>query len=223
MSESATPEPSPDADPRLRTVRVVAKCLLFVTFALAVWAVVWFVQSVVAVDRKQDQSSCMDHLRLWGGVFLGRARQTGEFPVDDDIRLLFELYRQDYVAPGREWVFKCPGDASVPVPNGAAVNPYALVDLSDRAALEALCSYAIRDFERFPIDPEASSDVLMCDRQGPDGHTPNHADSINVLFSNGSVRVWDRESLGLDPDEPIVVGPDSSHPELRKMIFFKSE
>ena len=52
--------------------------------------------------------------------------------------------------PGREWVFKCPGDDAVPVPEGAAADRYATADVTDRATLKSLCSYAVRDFAQVP-------------------------------------------------------------------------
>ena len=42
-------------------------------------------------------------------------------------------------------------------------------------------------------------------------------------LSDGSVTFMDRDALGLGPDDPIVVGPESTHPELKKMIFAPAE
>jgi hypothetical protein len=175
------------------------------------------------VRAHQSSATCQDHLRMLGGVMVHRAEQSGTFLPAEGTTGLIMLYRDDSVAHGREWVFKCPGDDAVPVPDGAVADRYATADLSDRAALQSLCSYAVRDFARFPVEPGDSSAWILCDRQGLDGRTPHHRGGLNILRADGAAMFKRREELGLALDGPIVVGPDSPHPELRKMIFFSGD
>ena len=81
----------------------------------------------------------------------------------------------------------------------------------------------MRDFANHPVAVDDDGAWLMCDRQGADGASPHHEGGLNVLLSDGSVTFMDRAALGLGPDDPIVVGPASTHPELKKMLFVASE
>ncbi len=74
----------------------------------------------------------------------------------------------------------------------------------------ATCSYATRDFTRFPLTGDRS-EWLVCERAG------HHVDGLFVGLVDGSVQFVTREELGLDPDEPIVVGPQSTCEPLSQM------
>ena len=81
------------------------------------------------------------------------------------------------------------------------------------------CSYAVRDFKRFPLDPNSKElEIIACDRMGPEGRTSHHRDGLCVLFSNGSMKFMDRAALGIDPWGEFTVGPDSTHSELKKVV-----
>lgn len=102
----------------------------------------------------------------------------------------------------------CPGDPAVsggqPAPSGH-------------------CSFAIRDFDRYPLEMDSPErQIIACDRMGDDGRTPHHDGGLIVLFDNGSSMWMDRESLGLGPDDPIVVGPASTHPLLKQVVDISS-
>ena len=122
--------------------------------------------------------------------------------------------------PTASWT--CPGDAAAYV---EAPDVYDVIDLTDAAAIEPLCSYAFRDLARYPIDADGTDPAtgapawIACDRQGLDGRTPHHDGGLNVLLADGAVLFKTHADLGLAPDAPIVVGPDSPHPDLRKMVF----
>jgi hypothetical protein len=111
----------------------------------------------------------------------------------------------------------CPGDEAVVVPeDDAARRAFHPDDAAALRAARGLGSYAVRDFERFPVDPASKEkQPILCDRQGADGRTPHHRDCIVVAFADGDVQKMTEEGLGIAPDEPIVVGPDSPTPLLR--------
>jgi prepilin-type processing-associated H-X9-DG protein len=56
------------------------------------------------------------------------------------------------------------------------------------------------------------------DCQGDDGRTGHHKGGVNVLYEDGSVRFMDREALSLQPDDPVVVGPESTQELLKQFI-----
>ncbi len=126
-----------------------------------------------------------------------------------------------WVAPiptGDEMLFICPGDqyALVPdTPEGRA--RYDVPDLRQLEPLTELVSYAVRDFERFPVAADDETAWILCDRQGPHGRNAHHRDGLVVGFADGSSAFLTRAELGLAPGEPIVVGAASVHPELRKL------
>jgi hypothetical protein len=99
-------------------------------------------------------------------------------------------------------ILLCPGDPSSGTVTGAGGAP--------------VLSYAIRDFALYPVDPIAiEPQIIACDRLGADGRTLHHKDGLIVLFETGAARWMDRAALGLGPDDPIVVGPTSTHPMLK--------
>lgn len=171
------------------------------------------------------QTRCGNHLRQFGGIFTSESMEQGH-PDGGGVPLLISYRRKGFIQTGREEVFTCPQDPDVHVPTtDADSRVYDSADITDPEALATLCSYAFRDLARFPIeadgtDPETGEIAwLACDRQGKDGRTPHHKDGLMVLFADGAVQWRGREALDIAPDDPIIVGPDSPHPELRKMAF----
>ena len=165
-------------------------------------------------------TTCANHLRQLGGILTSESMEHGH-PETGGVPLLIEYCRRGFIQRGREKILTCPSDPDVGVP---LPELFDAVDVTDAKALGRLCSYAVRDFERYPLDEKSeTAQWIMCDRQGTDGRTDHHHDGINVLFDDGAVQFRDREALGLGPDESIVVGPDSPHPELRKMVIVPVE
>ena len=112
----------------------------------------------------------------------------------------------------------CPGDEEVSFPNTDEDRMrWDEVDLMNIPA--DMCSYAVRDFATYPIPTDGQVHIIACDRMGRDGRTSHHRDGLNVLFDTGHVKFMSREDLGLAPDAPIIVGPDSLHPMLKKVVY----
>jgi hypothetical protein len=117
---------------------------------------------------------------------------------------------------GEEIVVLCPGDEIPPPETGEETRPYHPVGADALRGARGLGSYAVRDFEKFPIDPNSTEkQAILCDRQGADGRTNHHKGCIVVAFATGDAQKLTRAELGLRDDEPIVVGPDSRSPLLR--------
>jgi hypothetical protein len=156
-------------------------------------------------------TDCASNLSKLAASYVG-ARQRGRIdPTLHGSAQTLSWLGEDGLRQGDERVLTCPGDQGVLLPvtddERRAFHP------ADAAALRAargLGSYAVRDFERCPIDPASTEkQPILCDRQGADGLTPHHKNAIFIAFANGDVQKFRRAELGIAPDEPIVVGPDS--------------
>jgi hypothetical protein len=189
------------------------------------WAVVWFVIVAVMTGAawflprgvSYPQLTCMSNAsELTHCYILARREQRFDATLHGSAQILSWLGK-DGMRFGQERVFFCPGDDDAEPPETdderRAFHP------ADAAALRAargLGSYAVRDFERCPIDPASTEkQPILCDREGADGRTPHHENVIVVTFAEGDVQKFTREQLGIAPSEPIVVGPDSPSPLLR--------
>jgi hypothetical protein len=133
---------------------------------------------------------------------------------------MFLSWRKDgrVVRRGDESLLRCPDDPDLRALNDDARTAYDQVDLANPP--DDLCSYAVRDFDRWPLPTEGSlrGEIIACCRQGRDGATPHHRGGVVALFGEGDVQFLTRDDLGLVADEPLVVGPESKVPMLQKMI-----
>ncbi len=180
------------------------------------------IQLVRRVHAAASSTTCANQLRGLGNAFMQRQIMDEQFQPQSGAAL-FVVWARAGVFRVDPDVVVCPGDHTLPRTDSARrVAALAAIQDAGDPALADLVSYAVRDFERFPLDPHAErAEWLMCDRGGADGMSPHHPNGLNVLFDDGGVRFLDRQSLGLAPDQPIVVGPDSKHPELKKMLVLR--
>jgi len=217
-------ETLPPRKPRTRLAPgQLFRYFLGVTAFLAALILVLAIATVPRLDsRGRPITRCRNHMRallpyvlLHHEAMAARAKGTGA-PI------LLALHGHE-VPPGREEIFTCPGDPAV----GAAVGMrnlgrYDSEDIMDATDDQPLCSFAVRDFARFPLEGKEPQWVL-CDREGDDAQTPHHSRGLIVALSNGTFARLSRADLGLAEDEPIIVGPDSPHPELRKMLYLPTD
>ncbi len=167
----------------------------------------------------KHELSCMDNLSQLGQMCLMARQERGLDPTLHGSAQILSWFGVNGLTVGEERVFICPGDRSAQIPETADERrPFHPVDAAALRRAVGLGSYAVRDFEKFPLDEHATEkEIILCDRQGGDGRTLHHKRSIVVCYAGGDAQRMSPEDLGFDPDEPIVVGPDSPNPELRKM------
>lgn len=165
------------------------------------------------MQEKQSRFTCVSNLSQLAGLFVVSYRAPPQGPVPRSGPALFVEWRTTLskVRPGQEAVFLCPGDRSaVRLEAPGARDAYDSVDLEH--VPRALCSYAVRDFDKYPFD-WASPTVQVI------AACTNHRNGANVAFDNGSARFIEREELGLAPGDEITVGPGSKSELLRVVRY----
>ena len=163
----------------------------------------------------QKATGCMNNLSQLGQLCLTAEKEKR---LDPRLHGSAQILSWGGVRHGDERVYFCPeDDRAVPETpeERRAFHP------ADAAALRravGLGSYAVRDFERFPLDPKSTEkQIILCDRLGDDGRAVRHEDVIIAVFADGDAQKLTRDDLGIGPDDPIVVGPESPSPVLRVM------
>jgi hypothetical protein len=215
MSDAATPigpdEAPPPARPKsLWEIYGPRRPLRLLLFALGGMVVIC--GAMIALTPRlggnltQGAGPCGWSLGQVGKALVGATVHRGAYPEDADARYLIELLRDGYIARRKESYLVCGWDPdALRIESDSDRELFHTADLSDPEMVTQLCSYAIRDFARFPVDLDDDEAWLLCERMGADGRT----------------RFLRREDLEIAPEDPIVVGPDSPHPELRKMVFLR--
>ena len=174
---------------------------------------------VPRIQEKQRQTTCANHLRQLGGIYTSESMEKPGLPPQVGASLWLHYRQKHYIQKTREEVLTCPGDNTVRVPaNDADAERYDEINLADPPL--DVCSYMGRDFLTYPLSNEAeAAQIIGCDRNGTDFKTPHHRDGLNILYDDGAVQFKDREFLGLTPEDPIVVGPDSDVEILRQVVY----
>ena len=207
-----------DADPR---EWIGWTSLSVLGLAIGVIAVIVFWLSTGWAHRGQGEmrrkTECMSNLAELAKTY-GRARDAGRIdPTLHGSAQILSWFGERGLPSGSEKWLLCPSDQEVFIPvTDADLRAFHPADANALRVTRGLGSYAVRDFERFPIDPASTErQPILCDRQGSDSRTDHHLEAIVIAFESGDVQKYWREQLGLGPDDPIVVGPDSPSPLLR--------
>ena len=191
-----------------------------IAFGVLVAALTFMTLGVTGVIHKPRPThygrfTCANNLSQLAGLYIqdaaaGRAPRSGP-------ALFLAWRRSGRIRPGQEGVLVCPSDEAVSVPDTAAARRrYDAVDLDHPPA--DLCSYAVRDFEHFPVDVDSAAPQVLAACVGPGG-TLRHKNGVNVAFTDGSARFMEREELGLQPGDDILIGPESKAVLLRPLRF----
>ncbi len=182
------------------------------------------VHSALASRRRGNpnghlQIACANNLRHLGGIYSSLLMEKPGPPPYDGTALWLEYRKREYVQRTRESVMLCPGDESVFAPQtDDDARFWDDVDYSDAAVVRRLCSYAVREFTEFPLDPDSEEpQAIACDAPDADGVVRHHRGGLTILFDDGAAQWTDREHLGLQPDEPITIGPDARAEVLRAL------
>ena len=177
----------------------------------------------VGRDRGGSLRVCEQNLEELGRLLVEWQTERADERVPIGAGHLLLLRQLESIRFYEEEKLLCPGDAHARFP--ASDEDRARYDRFDLSSIpDHACSYAVRDFDRFPLNVVSTQpQILACDRNGLDGKTPHHFEGVNAVFHPGGVRFLDRKALGLRRGEPIVVGPDSKHPILSKVVYQRVE
>jgi hypothetical protein len=166
-----------------------------------------------AMYSRDPRTDCLNNLSQLGQVFVMRAQEhPGEAPKYSG-PALFLSWRKDRseIRRGDESVFICRADPELSPPE-TDDDRKAWDDVDLAHAPRSLCSYAVRDFERCPLDPKGD------DRQ-PIAACLHHPGIVVVVYAAGDAQFVRLHELGLSFDEEKTVGPDSKSPLLRVLRF----
>jgi len=175
-----------------------------------------FALRIEGCDSLQRQEVCRAHLTRLAQKFRDAVAEDRFDPtLHGSAQILSWLGKMQL---GDERLLFCPDDPERPLPKDPnerrAFHPVGADALRHAVGLG---SYAVRDFEKFPVAASDGAAWILCDRQGDDGRTHHHKDVLMVALSSGNVRMMTRKELKFDPGDDIVVGPTSPHPELKKL------
>lgn len=177
---------------------------------------------VPQMQEKQKRFQCQNNLSQLAGIFVAERTEKPGKPRYDGSALWLS-WRSDHskIQEGQEGILICPGDQGISPPDTPDQKArYTGVDLKNPP--DDLCSYAGRDFTAFQLSAESKAvQIVACDRNGADGRTPHHKNGLNIGLEDGSARFFDREALGIDPDDPIIVGPEATNEMLKQVVTIK--
>lgn len=212
------PLPDPQRAPGEASTRKLRRALggLLVSLLVLVVLALAFVGYVIAntcsigSNHFEARFQCANNLAQLGALWLEDRDAATPPPRLGGPALLLQWRTTGRVRAGQERVFLCPLDAAGADPMSPSFEArYDSIDLASPP--RDLCSYAVRDFGAFPLDPwrTAPQPIAAC---------VHHETGANVLFDDGSVNFFDREQLGVGPDDDVVAGPASKSPMLRVLI-----
>jgi hypothetical protein len=166
-----------------------------------------------AMYSREPRTACLNNLSQLGQILLMEAQEhPGELPKYSG-PALFLSWRKDRseIRRGDERALICPEDDLAHVPEtDAEKRAWDDVDLAHPP--RSLCSYAVRDFERFPIDPKSGmpQPIAAC---------LHHKGIVVFVDAAGDAQFVKLDELGLASDDEKIVGPGSKSPLLRVLRF----
>jgi hypothetical protein len=216
MPTPPSPVPaSPDGPPPKKGLSKTAIILLVIGGVFVFLCIAGFIEAVAVVvprmQEKQKRFTCEQNLQQLAQIFAATRSENGPEPRSGPA--LFLAWRKEgrIIKEGQEAIFVCLGDPATAAPNSPGARArYDEADLD--GPLGDLCSYAARDFVRFPLarkSPKAQP-IAAC---------LHHKDGAMIAFEDGSVRFFTREELGVGSDTEMTVGPDSPAELLRPLTF----
>jgi hypothetical protein len=181
--------------------------VIVVIVVVCVGALIVAGAAAVVVPRmreRQRQIDCMHNLSSLAQTYLVASQERPESKPPSGPALWFAgLGKRVEVEDAKKLC--CPADTNVHAPEvDADCAKYERVDR--KRVPRSLCSYAARDFERFPLDKKSPT------RQ-PIGACLCHPGFVLVAFEGGDVQILEC------PDDFKTVGPNSKSPVLRVLRF----
>jgi hypothetical protein len=237
MSEPPPPVPAPVAAPArlpdsvpdlgppppkkgLPTVAIVLIVLALVgipvLIAVAAGAIATVATVVPTMQRKQMRFACTQNLSQLAGLLM--MQSVSDPPPRSGPAVFLEWRKRGtLIKPGQESILLCPADPEAvadDTPEGRA----RWDDLDLDHPPRFLCSYAVRDFAKFPLEGRSAEPrpIAACLH-----HTETARDrgGAIIAFEDGSVRFVDYEELGISDATELTVGPDAPAELLRELTF----
>jgi hypothetical protein len=210
------PQVQHGAPPAPKTGMPTWVIVLIVVGALFLFVIPACVATVAIVVPKMQETKrrtvCMSNLQALGEVFLTERMGDPKRKLRSGPALFLEWRSTtSEIKRGNEKALICPGDVLARLPETEDdKKAWDRVDLDH--APRNLCSYAVRDFARFPLAPNAPD-------KAPIAACLNHKGGAVVLFDAGDVQFVPFEELGVQSHDEMTVGPDSKSPLLRVLRY----
>jgi len=177
---------------------------------LAFVGIVLFMSPIHFTRESRDQLTCVNNQAQLAQVYLVATQGRPDANPRSGAALWLGYYGT-LIKSGDERVFVCPDDPLAKAPETDTDRArYEHVDLAH--APRSLCSYAGRDFEKFPLDVTKS-------RSEPIGACVHHKDCAIVVFADGAVQKMTLAELGVESEGEMIVGPESKSPVLRVLRY----
>ena len=173
---------------------------------------------IPVVQERSRRLTCSQNLSDLGKLYqIWRMENPGK-PKYSGTALFLHFRKKREIKLNEEEKLLCPGDQQVIFPK--TDEDRAKWDEIDLTSIPTdMCSYAVRDFGNYVLEIDSGeTQIIACDRNGDNGRTAHHKDGLNILFDNASSKFMDRESLGISPDQDIVVGPEADNKYLKQVI-----
>ncbi len=163
------------------------------------------------IRTKSGRVQCASNLRQLGGILITEMIEYPGPPKFSGPALLVSYLHRKIIRAGQEAVLRCPDDSHL-FTGADAELAKRYRELTPKSPARSLVSYAVRDFSRFPINPEGmeSESVMAC---------LNHAEGAVILFDDGSVKLVDHKALGLPAGAELHAGPDSAAKLLKPLAI----
>jgi prepilin-type N-terminal cleavage/methylation domain-containing protein len=181
-------------------------------------ALIGLVSAVVPKAQNASRKvQCANNLKNIGTMLVERNTAKG-LGTRGGSAMLLQTYTLGMIRKGDEKVFLCPGDVTSRGQNIDEPDFRKRYDAIDLNHIDPeIISYAGRNRKLYPIKADSrEKQAWAADCQGVDGRTGHHPGGLNILYDDGSVVFTDSEALGITPDDPIVIGNESSIPLLKQ-------
>lgn len=176
---------------------------------------------VPKMQEQQRKTGCLNNLSQLGQVYLMQAQENRAKAQKYSGVALWLSYRKNAseIKRGDERSLICPGDQGVALPETEEdKKKWDNVDLDNPAS--DLCSYTARDFKNYPLNIESpNKEIIGSDRQGADQRSMMHKGGLVCCYEHGDAQFVTREELGINTENPIVVGPEAENPMLKKVAY----
>ncbi len=207
------PPVPPEKKKGLSTTAIVLIVLGAVGFLLLVGLVATVAIVVPKMKVQQQRTVCLNNLSQLGQIYLMQSQFAPRGSRKHSGPALLLSYRKDgsEIFRGDEKVLLCPADEKARHPETES-DRQAWDDVDLAHAPRSLCSYAARDFDAFPLDPqsETSQPIAAC---------LHHEGIVVFVFEAGDAQYMSLDEMGIASESEKIVGPEAVSPLLRVLRY----